>query len=74
MGGWVTIGHACFPCPTGRTLLFLSDLFLVGSVVGWQKWEVSKLGRWKKGEEGGVSWEGGKGRRVVRCKVEKMGG
>ena len=45
----MTIGHACFPCPTGRTLLFLSDLFLVGSVVGWQKWEVSKLGRWRKG-------------------------
>ena len=44
----------------------------------WWAGKSGKLVNWEGGKrgggEGGVSWEGGKGRRVVRCKVEKMGG
>ena len=55
-----TINHTCLPClPSERTLLFLSDLFVVGRVVSWERWESSELRR--KERRRVVSWKGGKG-------------
>ena len=60
MSSCLTISHTCLPClPSGRTLLFLSDLFVVGRVVSWERWESSGPRGWIRGRV--VSWEGGKG-------------
>ena len=60
MSSCLTINHTCLPClPSGTTLLFLSDLFVVGRAVNWERWESRELRGWKRGRV--VSWEGGKG-------------
>ena len=73
----LTISHMCLSClPSGGALIFWSDLFVVGRVVSWKRWESTELGRWESGEgrELGrwkrcarvVRWQGGKSGRVVR--------
>ena len=43
----LAISHMfCLPC--GKTLLFWSDLFVVGRVVSWKRSESSELGRWER--------------------------
>ena len=63
MGGYLTISHTRLPCPpSGNTLLFWSDLFVIRR---WKRWEDSKLGRserWEGGEM--VSWERREGSEV----------
>ena len=62
----LTISHTCLPClPSGRTLLFWSDLFVVGMVVSWESYESSELGRWERYMRV-VRCQGGKGGRIVR--------
>ena len=59
-----------FAClPSERTLLFWSDLFVVGRVVGCERWEISELGRWERweGSEYG-RWERWEGRQLGRWK------
>ena len=84
MSNCLTIGHTCFPClPSGRTLLFLSDLFVVGRVVSWERWESSELRRWEKGEGSELGrwescvrvmkWQDGKGGRIVRWQDRRGG-
>ena len=59
MSSCLTISHKCLLClPSGRTLLFPSDLFVVGRMVSWERWESSKLRRLER--ERVVTWEGGK--------------
>ena len=81
----LNISHTCLPClPSGRTLLFLSDLFVVGREVSWERWESSELRRWERGEgsELGrweryvrvVRWQGGKGGRIVRWQGQRSRG
>ena len=75
MNSCLTISHTCLPClPSGGTLLFWSDLFVVGRVVSWERWELwegmgkgggSELERWKRCVRV-VRWQGGKSGRVVR--------
>ena len=49
---YVPISHTCLlPClPSGGTLLFWSDLFVVGRVVSWEMWDSTELGRWESKE------------------------
>ena len=59
--------------------LFWSDLFVVGRVVNWKRWESSELGRWERcmrvvrlqvGKGGKVvRWQTGKARRVARREI-----
>ena len=66
MNSCLTISHTCLPClPSGETLLFWSDLFVVGWVVSWERWESTELGRWKRCVRV-VRWQVEKGGRVVR--------
>ena len=53
------IGHKCLPClPSGKTLLFQSDLFAIRKVMSWERWEDSELGRWERWEGSGlVRWK-----------------
>ena len=68
---WLSV--TCLPClPSGRTLLFRSDLFVAGRVVSWERYESSKLGRLERCMRV-VSWQGGKGGRIVRWQ-DQMGG
>ena len=73
----LTISHTCLPClSSGGTLLFWSELFVVGRVVSWERWESNELERWESGEGSElerwkrcvrvVRWQGGKNGRVVR--------
>ena len=49
MSSCLTISHTCLPClPIGRTLLFWSDLFVVGRLVSWERWESGELGWWER--------------------------
>ena len=84
MSNCLTISHTCLQClPSGRKLLFLSDLFVVGREVSWERWESSELRRWERGEgsELGkwercvkvVRWQGGKGGRIVRWQGQRGG-
>ena len=77
MSNCLTISHTCVPClPSGRTLLFPSNLFVVGRVVIWKKWESSEMRRWERGEGSKlgrwercmrmVKWQSGKGGKIVR--------
>ena len=51
MNSYLTISHACLAClSSGGTLLFWSDLFVVGRVVTWERWESTELGRWESGK------------------------
>ena len=57
-------------------LLFWSDLFVVGRMVSWERWDSTELERWEsaEGNELGmlkryvrvVRWHGGKSGRVAR--------
>ena len=41
MNSCLAISHTCVPClPSGGTLLFWSDVFVVGRVVSWERWEL----------------------------------
>ena len=58
MSNCLTISYMCLAClPSGSKLLFLSDLFVVGRVVSWERWESSELRRW---------WERGEGSELGR--------
>ena len=49
MSSFLTISHTYLSCLTsGRTLLFGSDLFVVGRVLSWERRESSELKRWEK--------------------------
>ena len=49
MSRFLTISHTCLSCLTsGRTLLFWSDLFVVGRVLSWERRESNELKRWEK--------------------------
>ena len=51
---WLLV--TCLAClPSGRTLLFWSDLFVVGRVVSWKRWESSGLWRWERWENSEVA-------------------
>ena len=63
---WVVAwSHTCLPClPSGRTLLFWSDLFVVGR---WWAGEGRRVVSWESGKDGRVvRWQGRKSGRVVR--------
>ena len=73
----LTISHMSLPClPSEGMLLFLSDLFVVGRAVRWERWESTELERWESGEGSElerwkrcvrvVRWQGGKSGRIVR--------
>ena len=69
----LTISHTCLPClPSGRTLLFWSDLFVVGMVESWESYESSELGRWERCMRV-VRCQGGKGGRIVRWQDRRGG-
>ena len=73
MSSCLTISLMCLPCLlSGRTLLFLSDLFVVGRVVSWERQESSELERWERCMRV-VRWQGGKGGRIVR-QQDRRGG
>ena len=60
------MSHTCFPClPSGRTLLFWNDLFVVGKVMGWERSESSQLRRSEMCMRV-VKWQDRKGGRIVR--------
>ena len=72
MSNCLNISHTCLDnIPNGRTLLFWSDLFVVGRVVGWEWWESSgKVGKGGEGESSELGrWE--RCVRVVRCQFRK---
>ena len=74
MSSCLTISLMCLPClPSGRTLLFLSDLFVVGRVVSWERQESSELERWERCMRV-VRWQVGKGGRVVRWQGGRFAG
>ena len=51
MNSCLTISHTCLTfLPSGGTLPFWSDLFVVGWVVIWERWESTELERWESGE------------------------
>ena len=52
MNTCVTVSHTCLPClPSGGTLLFWSDLFVVGRAVSWERWKSTELERWESDED-----------------------
>ena len=71
--GCLIISHTCLPClPHEKTLLFWRDLVVIGREVSWEKWETSELERWERCMSG-VSWQGGKGGRIVRWHGQRGG-
>ena len=44
MNSCLAISHTCLPClPIGGTLLFWSDLFVIGRMVSWKMWESGEV-------------------------------
>ena len=73
MNSCLTISNTCLPCLSSEgTLLFWSDLFVVGRLVSWERWESTELGRWENGEGSELArWK--RCVRVVRRQVGKSG-
>ena len=75
-GSCQTISRICLPCllPSGRTLLFWSDLSVVRKVVSRERRESGEPGKWKRWEGSELErWERREGSELGRWEISELG-